>query len=122
MTKTADKPQTIIEAAKAAIPEGTLVDIVSRKGRTLPLEWPRRNDDKRIKKFGPGFSDCDYDTHGRMVNKVEVRNLEFGLEQRQTLDLDDVDDREFYERIKEWHANSGDKRIHGKWGVQIVEG
>jgi hypothetical protein len=116
MAKAVSKPKSnILDKATEQV-KGKFVFVKSRRGGTMPLEWPRV--DPKYDRRAIDFEVKDRD--GNVIERVEYRKLEFGHEGLAKLNLADPDDFEFFEMVKDWYENSNDKRI-AKYQVEIIE-
>lgn len=117
MAKASVKPKNgkLLDKAREQV-KGKFVFVKSRRGGTMPLEWPRF--DPKYDRRAIDFELKDRD--GNVIDRVEYRKLEFGHEGLAKLNLADPDDAEFFEVVKDWHENSNDARIV-KYQVEIIE-
>lgn len=116
MAKAVSKPKSkILDKANEQV-KGKFVFVKSLRGGTMPLEWPRV--DPKYDRRAIDFEIKDRD--GNVIERVEYRKLEFGHDNLAKLNLADPDDFEFFEIVKDWYANSNDKRI-AKYQVEIIE-
>lgn len=108
---------SVVDRARGVVASRT-VFIRSNTTGVVPMERRIRNADGSSFK---NVSRCEYNQFGKMLNRVDVRPLNFGTNGIQIIDPSNPDDVELLDECKLWLEEGSDARI-ALFGITIQEG